>query len=106
MVLYHFSNMQDGSKGTFCCNGLHIVVCIIKFDFLFRFSSKMLPIVNKYMPFSLPALDEVGGVPADILMPVLERCTPQQLFHLEDCNPVSPYLVLFWIVTWTYIVEI
>ena len=46
------------------------------------------------MLFSLSALDEVGGVPADILMPVLQRCTPQQLFHLEDCNPVSQYLLL------------
>ncbi|KAH7954460.1 hypothetical protein HPB49_018760 [Dermacentor silvarum] len=28
-----------------------------------------------------------GGVPYDILKPVLERCTPKQLYTLEDYNP-------------------
>ncbi|XP_022104565.1 elongin-A-like [Acanthaster planci] len=36
---------------------------------------------------NIDALDDVGGVPYDILYPVLQKCTPQQLFHLEDCNP-------------------
>ncbi|KAK2192518.1 hypothetical protein NP493_28g03005 [Ridgeia piscesae] len=36
---------------------------------------------------NIDALDYVGGVPYDILQPVLEKCTPNQLYHLEDCNP-------------------
>lgn len=34
------------------------------------------------MPFSCP-----GGVPYDILKPVLERCTAEQLYQLEHYNP-------------------
>ncbi|KAH8026032.1 hypothetical protein HPB51_015381 [Rhipicephalus microplus] len=30
-----------------------------------------------------------GGVPYDILRPILEKCTPKQLYTLEDYNPVS-----------------
>ncbi|XP_061693968.1 elongin A, like [Syngnathoides biaculeatus] len=33
-------------------------------------------------------LYETGGVPFEILEPVLERCTPQQLLRIEECNPV------------------
>ncbi|XP_063730478.1 elongin A, like isoform X2 [Eleginops maclovinus] len=33
-------------------------------------------------------LYETGGVPFEILEPVLERCTPQQLLHIEECNPI------------------
>lgn len=33
-------------------------------------------------------LHETGGVPFEILEPVLERCTPEQLVHIEECNPV------------------
>ncbi|XP_074502500.1 elongin A, like isoform X1 [Sebastes fasciatus] len=33
-------------------------------------------------------LYETGGVPYEILEPVLERCTPQQLLHIEECNPI------------------
>ncbi|GFO19136.1 transcription elongation factor b polypeptide 3 [Plakobranchus ocellatus] len=36
---------------------------------------------------NIDALDCVGGVPYDILKPVLERCTAQQLYHLEYYNP-------------------
>lgn len=36
---------------------------------------------------NIDALDDTGGVPFDILQPVLERCNPQQLLHLEECNP-------------------
>ena len=34
-------------------------------------------------------LEYVGGVPYDILKPVLERCTSKQLYSLEEDNPVS-----------------
>lgn len=33
------------------------------------------------------ALEYTGGVPYDILKPVLERASPQQLFSMEDYNP-------------------
>ncbi|XP_034040815.1 elongin A, like [Thalassophryne amazonica] len=33
-------------------------------------------------------LYETGGVPFEILEPVLERCTPEQLLRIEDCNPI------------------
>ncbi|KAG5266833.1 hypothetical protein AALO_G00236740 [Alosa alosa] len=33
-------------------------------------------------------LYEVGGVPFEILEPVLERCTPEQLARIEEFNPV------------------
>jgi len=35
------------------------------------------------------ALEYVGPVPYDILKPVLECCTPAQLYNVEDFNPVS-----------------
>lgn len=35
----------------------------------------------------IDALGDTGGVPYDILHPVLEKCNPQQLLHLEECNP-------------------
>ncbi|RXN27330.1 transcription elongation factor B polypeptide 3-like isoform X2 [Labeo rohita] len=34
------------------------------------------------------ALYEIGGVPFEILEPVLERCTPEQLLRIEEYNPV------------------
>lgn len=36
---------------------------------------------------NIDALEYTGGVPFDILKPVLERATPQQLFHFEHYNP-------------------
>eukprot|EP00064_Thunnus_orientalis_P004650 superscaffoldBa00000427_g4662 len=33
-------------------------------------------------------LHETGGVPFEILEPVLERCTPEQLLRVEECNPI------------------
>ncbi|XP_072246488.1 elongin A, like [Leuresthes tenuis] len=33
-------------------------------------------------------LYETGGVPFELLEPVLERCTPEQLLHIEECNPI------------------
>ena len=38
------------------------------------------------------AIDEVGGVPFEILEPVLERCTPEQLYRIEECNQVGDTL--------------
>lgn len=36
----------------------------------------------------LSAIAEVGGVPFEILEPVLERCTPEQLYRIEQSNQV------------------
>lgn len=41
----------------------------------------------------LLAIDEVGGVPFEILEPVLERCTPEQLYRIEQCNPVCVHIL-------------
>ncbi|XP_067112613.1 elongin-A [Osmerus mordax] len=35
---------------------------------------------------NIDSIDEVGGVPFEILEPVLERCTPEQLYRIEECN--------------------
>ncbi|KAK2896362.1 hypothetical protein Q8A67_010850 [Cirrhinus molitorella] len=37
---------------------------------------------------NIDSLYEIGGVPFEILEPVLERCTPEQLFRIEEYNPV------------------
>ncbi|XP_007906949.1 elongin-A isoform X2 [Callorhinchus milii] len=37
---------------------------------------------------NVDSIHEVGGVPYEILEPVLERCTPEQLYRIEDCNPI------------------
>lgn len=37
---------------------------------------------------ALLAIAEVGGVPYEILEPVLERCTPEQLYRIELSNQV------------------
>ncbi|XP_028843885.1 elongin A, like [Denticeps clupeoides] len=37
---------------------------------------------------NIDLLYDIGGVPFDILKPVLERCTPEQLLRIEECNPV------------------
>ncbi|XP_033726671.1 transcription elongation factor B polypeptide 3-like [Pecten maximus] len=36
---------------------------------------------------NIDSLEFVGGVPFDILKPVLEKCTAAQLYRLEDFNP-------------------
>lgn len=36
-------------------------------------------------------LYETGGVPFEILEPVLEKCTPEQLLRIEECNPVRKW---------------
>uniref|UniRef100_UPI00398F7BC3 elongin-A isoform X2 n=1 Tax=Pristiophorus japonicus TaxID=55135 RepID=UPI00398F7BC3 len=36
---------------------------------------------------NVDSIHEVGGVPFEILEPVLMRCTPEQLYRIEDCNP-------------------
>ncbi|KAL7877319.1 hypothetical protein SRHO_G00039620, partial [Serrasalmus rhombeus] len=38
---------------------------------------------------NIDSLYEIGGVPFEILEPVLERCTPEQLLRIEECNPVK-----------------
>ncbi|NWU37218.1 ELOA1 protein, partial [Hylia prasina] len=35
---------------------------------------------------NIELLQEAGGVPFEILEPVLTRCTPEQLFQIEKCN--------------------
>lgn len=40
---------------------------------------------------ALSAIAEVGGVPFEILEPVLERCTPEQLYRIEQSNQVQPH---------------
>lgn len=41
----------------------------------------------KVLTENIDALDDTGGVPYDVLHPLLEKCNPQQLLHLEECNP-------------------
>ncbi|XP_067884570.1 elongin A, like [Heterodontus francisci] len=36
---------------------------------------------------NIDSIHEVGGVPFEIIEPVLERCTAEQLCRIEDCNP-------------------
>ena len=40
------------------------------------------------------AIDYVGGIPFDILKPVVEKCTAKQLYDLENYNPVSDFIYL------------
>lgn len=40
-------------------------------------------------PLISAAIFEVGGVPYSVLEPVLERCTPEQLYRIEEYNHVS-----------------
>ncbi|XP_075709182.1 elongin-A [Rhinoderma darwinii] len=37
---------------------------------------------------NIDSIYEVGGVPYSMLEPVLEKCTPEQLYRIEDCNHV------------------
>lgn len=37
---------------------------------------------------NIDSIYEVGGVPFSVLEPVLERCTPEQLYRIEECNHV------------------
>uniref|UniRef100_A0A8D0G8R2 Elongin-A n=1 Tax=Sphenodon punctatus TaxID=8508 RepID=A0A8D0G8R2_SPHPU len=37
---------------------------------------------------NIDSIYEVGGVPFSLLEPVLERCTPEQLYRIEECNHV------------------
>lgn len=61
-------------------SGRKVATTVTTVSSLFELSMKIL-IEN------IDALSDTGGVPYDIIHPVLERCTPQQLLHLEDCNP-------------------
>ncbi|NXA50244.1 ELOA1 protein, partial [Nothocercus julius] len=35
---------------------------------------------------NIDSIYEVGGVPFSVLEPVLEKCTPEQLYRIEECN--------------------
>lgn len=49
-----------------------------------------LPCSTHFLPSGFSAaIFEVGGVPYSVLEPVLERCTPDQLYRIEECNHVS-----------------
>ena len=41
---------------------------------------------------NIDSIFEVGGVPYSVLEPVLERCTPDQLYRIEEYNHVSVLL--------------
>ncbi|MED6240796.1 hypothetical protein ATANTOWER_028281, partial [Ataeniobius toweri] len=41
---------------------------------------------------NIDSIAEVGGVPFEILEPVLERCTPEQLYRIEQSNQVCQNL--------------
>ncbi|NXC35829.1 ELOA1 protein, partial [Campylorhamphus procurvoides] len=52
--------------------------------------SKMLTLYEqciRVLQNNIDLIQEVGGVPFEILEPVLTRCTPEQLFRIEECNP-------------------
>ncbi|KAH0622007.1 hypothetical protein JD844_023883 [Phrynosoma platyrhinos] len=52
--------------------------------------SKMLTLYEqciRVLQNNIDLLYEVGGVPFEILEPVLSHCTPEQLFRIENCNP-------------------
>ncbi|XP_042659533.1 elongin-A-like isoform X2 [Tyto alba] len=52
--------------------------------------SKMLTLYEqciRVLQNNIDLLHEVGGVPFEILEPVLTRCTPEQLLRIEKCNP-------------------
>ncbi|XP_009465311.1 PREDICTED: transcription elongation factor B polypeptide 3-like [Nipponia nippon] len=52
--------------------------------------SKMLTLYEqciRVLQNNIDSLHEVGGVPFEILEPVLTRCTPEQLFRIEEFNP-------------------
>ncbi|XP_078397411.1 elongin A, like [Cetorhinus maximus] len=36
---------------------------------------------------NIDSIHEVSGVPFEMIEPVLERCTPEQLCRIEECNP-------------------
>ncbi|XP_059325058.1 elongin-A-like [Ammospiza nelsoni] len=51
--------------------------------------SKMLTLYEQCVRMlhnNIELLQEAGGVPFEILEPVLTRCTPEQLFRVEKCN--------------------
>ncbi|NXF78393.1 ELOA1 protein, partial [Sclerurus mexicanus] len=51
--------------------------------------SKMLTLYEqciRVLQNNIDLIQEVGSVPFEILEPVLTRCTPEQLFRIEECN--------------------
>ncbi|KAG7216401.1 hypothetical protein INR49_021653 [Caranx melampygus] len=67
-----------------------------------KFEGFVMDLMNVPLPAVLPECDrasgvdyterkvlyETGGVPFEILEPVLERCTPEQLLRIEEFNPI------------------
>lgn len=53
-----------------------------------------LPLLSAFPLWFSAAIFEVGGVPYSLLEPVLERCTPDQLYRIEEYNHVS--ILLGW----------
>ncbi|XP_062344526.1 elongin-A-like [Cinclus cinclus] len=67
--LYSKMQVYSGSKA----------VCLSKMLTLYELCVRMLH-------NNIELLQEAGGVPFEILEPVLTRCTPEQLFRIEKCN--------------------
>ncbi|RXM30769.1 Transcription elongation factor B polypeptide 3 [Acipenser ruthenus] len=44
---------------------------------------------------NIDSLYEIGGVPFEILEPVLEHCTPEQLYRIEEYNPLMPLSIFY-----------
>ncbi|KAH8382674.1 hypothetical protein KR009_004812 [Drosophila setifemur] len=47
----------------------------------------LLDLCTRVLQKNIDALEYTGGVPFDVLRPVIERATPQQLLNFEDYNP-------------------
>lgn len=80
------------SKHVFCQCMLKLT-CILTFkvfEWCYPLSkiNEILKVLSSFV-----ALHEVGGVPFEILEPVLTRCTPEQLLRIEECNPVISALL-------------
>lgn len=58
-----------------------------KFEKIFNSQSFSFNYIKYFLFHYCVALEATGGVPYDILKPVLERATPQQLCTLEHYNP-------------------
>lgn len=75
-----------------------MIFATINFIFIFKLLGKWCYTLSKTRHLfqvlsSVVVLHEVGGVPFEILEPVLTRCTPEQLFRVEECNPVNSVLL-------------
>ncbi|XP_058812639.1 transcription elongation factor B polypeptide 3 [Topomyia yanbarensis] len=48
---------------------------------------KLFDLCIRLLQENIDLIDSFGGIPFDLLKPVIERATPQQLFNLEHFNP-------------------